>query len=66
VRTIANKELRLPNGAHGAPYIAFTTPSGVRRHSGFHIQGNFCYVASPCFLIHRQKARGLRIPYREL
>jgi hypothetical protein len=27
VRTIPNKELRLPNGAHGAPYIAFTTPS---------------------------------------
>jgi hypothetical protein len=27
VRTILNKELRLPNGAHGAPYIAFTTPS---------------------------------------
>jgi len=27
VRTIPNKKLRLPNGAHGAPYIAFTTPS---------------------------------------
>ena len=27
VRTILNRELRLPNGAHGAPYIAFTTPS---------------------------------------
>jgi hypothetical protein len=23
VRTILNKELRLPNGAHGAPYTAF-------------------------------------------
>ena len=27
MRTILNKELRLPNGAHGAPYITFSTPS---------------------------------------
>ena len=26
VRTILNNELRLPNGAHGAPYLTFTTP----------------------------------------
>ena len=25
MRTIPNKELRFPNGAHGAPYIIFTT-----------------------------------------
>jgi hypothetical protein len=30
VRTIPNRELRLSNGAHGAPYIAFTTLSGGR------------------------------------
>jgi hypothetical protein len=27
MRTILNKELRLPNGAHGAPCITFSTPS---------------------------------------
>ena len=30
MRTILNKELRLPNGAHSAPYIAFTTSSSGR------------------------------------
>jgi len=27
MRTIPIKEFRLPNGAHGAPCIAFTTPT---------------------------------------
>ena len=49
VRTIPNKELRLLNGAHGAPYIAFTTPSTgeglLLEFTGSELQN------------HRQKAR---------
>jgi hypothetical protein len=37
VRTIPNKESRLPNGAHGAPYIAFTHPPPERG----------CFLSSP-------------------
>jgi hypothetical protein len=30
MRTIPNKGLRIRNGAHSAPYVAITTPSGGR------------------------------------
>ena len=49
VRTIPNKELRLPNGAHGAPYIAFTTPS-----TG---EGLFLEFTGSELKNHRQTAR---------
>ena len=49
VRTIANKELRLPNGAHGAPYIAFSKPS-----TG---EGLFLEFTGSELRNHRQTAR---------
>jgi hypothetical protein len=49
VRTIPNKELRLPNGAHGAPYIAFTTP--------FTEEGLFPEFTGSELKNHRQTAR---------
>jgi len=48
VRTIPIKELCLPNGAHGAPYIAFTTPS-----TG---EGLFLEFTGSELQNHRQKA----------
>ena len=50
VRTIANKELRHPNGAHGAPYIAFynTPPTG---------EGLFLEFTGSELKKHRQTAR---------
>ena len=37
MRTIPNKELRLPNGAHGAPYIVF--------HNTLRREKEFSFVA---------------------
>jgi len=49
VRTIPNKELRFLNGAHGAPYIAFTTHSAG--------EGLFLEFTGSELQNHRQTAR---------
>lgn len=63
VRTIPDKELRLSNGAHGAPYFAFTASSAGRgslfleftigelqNHVPFNAQPSFTGLFLPSYL----------------
>jgi len=52
VRTIQIKELRFPNGAHGAPYIVFTVArmerSGIREYGATQPRITFHFIRATC------------------